>query len=64
VIEQQASAAAPTAIEAVGPTGGPIRLPLPEPVNQAIQLPLDSDIAELAAFHRLITDPATEIFLL
>jgi hypothetical protein len=64
VIEQQDAAPAPTAIEAVGPAGGPIRLPLPEPVNQAIQLPLDSDVAELAAFHRLIADPATEIFLL
>jgi hypothetical protein len=64
VIEQQASAPAPTAIEAVGPTGGPIRLPLPEPVNQAIQLPLDDEVAELVAFHRLIADPATEIFLL
>src|SRR5947209_6806365 len=52
------------AIEAVGPAGGPIRLPLPEPVNQAIQLPLDGNVAELAAFHRLIADPATEIFLL
>ncbi len=63
VLEPQAPAPAPTAIEAVGPAGGPIRLALPEPVNQAIQLPLDSDVAILDAFHRLIADPATEIFL-
>ena len=63
VLEQQAPGQAPTAIEAVGPAGGPVRLMLPEPVNQAIQLPLDADITELADFHRLIADPATEIFL-
>jgi hypothetical protein len=63
VLEQQAPAPPPRAIEAVGATGA-IRLMLPEPVNQTIQLPLDGDVAELAAFHRLIADPATSIFLL
>jgi hypothetical protein len=63
VLEQQAPATPPTAIEAVGATGA-IRLMLPEPVNQTIQLPLDGDVAELAAFNRLIADPATSIFLL
>jgi hypothetical protein len=50
-------------IEAVrnGEAGGVARLPLPEPVNQAIQLPLQGDLA--ANFHRLITDPMTEIYL-
>jgi hypothetical protein len=63
VLEQRAPASPPTAIEAVGATGA-IRLLLPAPVNQTIQLPLDGDVAELAAFHRLIADPATSIFLL
>jgi hypothetical protein len=62
VLEQQAPAPAPTVIEAVGVTGA-IRLMLPEPVNHTIQLPLDSDVAELADFHRLIADPATSVFL-
>jgi hypothetical protein len=64
VLENLASAPAPTAIEAVGPAVGPIRLPLPEPVRGSIQLPLDGHFAELAAFHRLITDPQTSIALL
>lgn len=54
---------APAAIEAVGPAGGPVRLPLPPPVRGAIQLPLDGEFAELAAFHRLIADPGTAIAL-
>jgi hypothetical protein len=64
VLEPLAPSPAPTAIEAVGPSGGPIRLMLPEPVNQAIQLPLDGEFAELAAFRRLIADPATSIALM
>ena len=63
VLEEIAPAPAPTAIEAVGP-GGPIRLALPAPVRGSIQLPLDGDFAELAAFHRLIADPETAIALL
>jgi hypothetical protein len=63
VLAQQAAAPVPTAIEAVGATGV-IRLMLPEPVNQTIQLPLDGDVAELAAFYRLIADPATSVYLL
>jgi hypothetical protein len=64
VLEPLAPSPAPAAIEAVGPAGGPIRLTLPEPVNQAIQLPLDGEFAELAAFRRLIADPATSIALM
>jgi hypothetical protein len=66
VLTQQEPAPAPAAIEAVGtgPEGGMVRLPLPKPVNQAIQVPLIDDIAELAAFHRLIAHTATQIFLL
>ncbi len=65
VLEQLAPAApAPTAIEAVGAAGGAIRLALPDPVNRSIQLPLDGEFAELAAFHRLIADPETSIALL
>lgn len=55
---------APAAIEAVGPAGGPVRLQLPPPVRDSIQLPLDGDFGELAAFHRLIADPETAIALL
>jgi hypothetical protein len=62
--QPQDIAHAPAAIEAVGPTGGPIRLPLPDPVNQAIQLPLNDDVPELADFHRLLRDTDTQIFLL
>jgi hypothetical protein len=64
VLEQQNQAPAPAAIEAVGSDGRSIRLRLPQPVNEAIQIPLDSDVSELAEFHSLIADPQTEIFLL
>jgi hypothetical protein len=66
VLTQQGRAPAPTAIEAVGAgrDGGTVRLMLPQPVNQAIQLTLYEEVAELAAFHRLIADAATQIFLL
>src|SRR5262245_45446841 len=57
MIEQIVPAPAPTSIEAVGSEGA-VRLALPEPVNDTIQLPLDSDIDELAAFYRLIANPA------
>jgi hypothetical protein len=63
VLEQREAAPAPAAIEAIG-ADGQIRLVLPEPVNQAIQLPLNEDVPELAAFHRLLENTATEIFLL
>jgi hypothetical protein len=56
------SAAAPTSIEAVGSEGA-VRLPLPEPINDTIQLLLDEEIAELATFRRLIADPATAVYL-
>jgi hypothetical protein len=64
VLEQQYPAPAPAAIEAVGADGESVRLRLPEPINQAIQVPLDHDVAELARFHSLIASPDTEIFLL
>jgi hypothetical protein len=64
VLERQDAAPAPAAIEAVGRDGRSVRLRLPEPVNQAIQVSLDGDVCELAEFHRLIADPETEIFLL
>jgi hypothetical protein len=66
VLTQREPASAPAAIEAVGTghEGGMVRLPLPKPVNHAIQLPLNDDVAELAAFHRLIADTSTQIFLL
>jgi hypothetical protein len=64
VLEQEDTAPVPAAIEAVGRDGTSIRLRLPEPVNEAIQVRLDSDVSELAEFHRLIADPDTEIFLL
>jgi hypothetical protein len=51
-------------IEAVGAEGTVVRLGLPEPVNQAIQLPLNDDVPELAAFHCLLESTATQIFLL
>jgi hypothetical protein len=56
------SAPAPTSIEAVGSEGA-VRLPLPEPINDTIQLLLDEEIAELATFRRLIADPATAVYL-
>jgi hypothetical protein len=63
---QQDPAPALAAIEAVGTTGESVRLPLfeVEPINQAIQLPLYDDFPKLAAFHRLLKDTDTEIFLL
>jgi hypothetical protein len=64
VLERQDAAPVPAAIEAVGRDGRSVRLRLPDPVNQAIQVPLDEDVCELADFHRLIADPETEIFLL
>jgi hypothetical protein len=64
VLEQQDPAPAPVAIEAVGADGESVRLRLPEPINQAIQVPLDHDVSNLARFHSLIANPDTEIFLL
>jgi hypothetical protein len=55
---------APAAIEAVGVAKGPIRLPLPEPVNQSIQLPLNDEFPELKAFRHLLAETDTQIFLL
>lgn len=64
VLTQQDRAPAPVAIEAVRAAEMPVRLPLPAPVNQAIQLPLNNDVPELAAFHHLLKDTDTQIFLL
>jgi hypothetical protein len=61
---QDPTTSAPAAIEAVGATKGPIRLPLPDPVNQSIQLPLNDDVPELVAFHRLLAETDTQVFLL
>jgi hypothetical protein len=64
VLTHQEPAPAPAAIEAVGATMGPIRLPLPDPVNQSIQLPLNDEVKVLRDFRSLLAETDTQVFLL
>jgi hypothetical protein len=63
--QEPAPASAPAAIEAVGSKeDSPIRLPLPEPVNHSIQLPLDEEVKELKALRSLLAETDTQVYLL